>query len=784
MNFTRILNEGVDHLEDLPIDQFLEVVANLSSMTGQEKLDGANLWIGVDDDGQFFASREGKRNNAERKYKPDEWPLVSANNQFRAAHAAMLTKEQEIKRVMRTGDTVEVEVLFGRQPNSVTYGADDKSYIAFLRGVNDTPDEIADHLSQSLVNQQAQAKVEIIDTSDGQNLETRNVDITFQFISPSKIDTAKLAAESGVDPELKKLESFLNAESSMPGKTNLELSQLNLTSVQTDQRVAAKKMKADVLAQIMTQFKLPIKNALLVKSSGKSSLAAKDIKPDEDVGIEGIVLRDPNTGKQVKVVDKDVFTAINRFNQSMRGEVQSSLNTTDPDAPLESRGGLVGQLRIRIADTLGNRELAKPANVRKIMAPIKGDSATAAIKNLAKSLTAAEDFEGIKKKILAMTSETYKELAEKLAWFKENKQNYRLKLKSGKEIGLSDETVKKTLLTFAEARRNLGEQYEKMKACTTLEQLLAVLYGPSANAVHNQVQESLLFEKRKPKKSRKGTSIATGEISVTEFKGKNTLHLVNAYMATVFMTMVLFKADDKPGLKLAHDAKNYLLTKHNADMSPMNHWGTVIWRHKDFKLEPAAQLALGKVTKEIPTPWWKNLHFDFSKNNEVVIRWKEHAKTLRQLMDLSGVRSDRLNTLLDLSLRFDKLDVDEQRSALKKLIAFAHLFVSRSKLIPRLKFIEKHLKEPMAEGLLRTLAALVEDDGGSAPDGGGGFEVGQTSNGAPGGTTAASIGSNPQRLFGGKRKTELRRRDPEAIARVKKMKLKFKDPRRHTETEQ
>ena len=145
----RALSESISHIEDLPIDQFIDALRNMPGMTAQEKLDGANLWVGVDEDGQLFTSREGKRSGSDRRYKAEDWPLVSAYNQFRAAHAALELKADEIKRVLRPGDMVEAEVLFGRQPNSVTYGAGGKSYIAFLRGVNGSPDALAEQLSQT-----------------------------------------------------------------------------------------------------------------------------------------------------------------------------------------------------------------------------------------------------------------------------------------------------------------------------------------------------------------------------------------------------------------------------------------------------------------------------------------------------------------------------------------------------------------------------------------------------------------------------------------------------------
>ncbi|MBN4836381.1 hypothetical protein, partial [Enterobacter hormaechei] len=106
MILRRALSESITHIEDLPVDRFIDVLRNLSTMTAQEKLDGAPLWVGVDDEGRLYTSREGKRSDADRKYSVDDWSLVSANNQFRAAHAALSQYADQIKQVLQSGDTV------------------------------------------------------------------------------------------------------------------------------------------------------------------------------------------------------------------------------------------------------------------------------------------------------------------------------------------------------------------------------------------------------------------------------------------------------------------------------------------------------------------------------------------------------------------------------------------------------------------------------------------------------------------------------------------------------
>lgn len=761
----RALSESISHIEDLPIGEFIDALRDLPNMTGQEKLDGANLWLGVDEDSRMFTSREGKRSGADRLYEPDEWSQVSVFDQFRAAHAALQQVEDQIKRIMRPGDTVEVEVLYGRQPNSVTYGAAGKSYIAFLRGVNDTPNEIADHLSQSLKNQQVEAEFKGVVSSDGKEIEVRTLREPFQFTSPQKIDAAELN-NPDVNKRLTALEKFLAQSSEIQEMTNMQLAVVSLTSIPKENREAVKAARTELLGMIQTEYKLPIKSALLDKIVRKirSGLSDDKMSDGEDIGIEGIVLRDAN-GKQLKIVDKDVFLAINRFNQAARGEVQGALNTTDPEAGLSARGGLLGQMRIDIATILGNRELAKGASARKILEPIKGDTPEEAIKNLAKSIN-IEDFQQVRMKVLGAVSASAKSLDTKLQEFKDNRDEYRLKLKNGKEMKLSDETVKKTLVWFAEARRNMTQLFDKLKAAKTLPQLLAVMYGSVAKSIHQKesLDEGLILE-------------GGGEFDLSTFSRKDTFHLMNEYLVHVMMAMLIFHVDDKPGMRWLKDHRGYKLKAHSHNMSPLNHWGFVIWRANNPKvvkqIGQKVSTEIRQATKGIPGPWWRYLHMDFSYNKDVKVNWAEHKKTLERLITLAGLRSNRLNSLLDEIVGFPKLTLSGQKRAAKKLNAMALRFTSHSSLYVRTRMIAKKLKDEeqkmgITEGLLREISAITEEGEGGGEAFAGSAVAAQAS------TSAGAISSLPVKIGDMRRRIEKRKRAPE----VKGLTTKFPDPRK------
>jgi len=773
MKIHRLLSESITHIEDLPVDRFIDVLKNLSSMTAQEKLDGANVWVGVDEDGRMYTSREGKRANADRKYSPDDWSLVSANNQFRAAHAALQQYTGQIKQVLQPGDTVEVEVLFGRQPNSVTYGASGKSYVAFLRGVNETSDDKALELAKALDNKEAEAKVKIVDTQDGEQIDEVSGSFPFQFVSPHTIDSAKLAAETQVQSKLDSLEKFLQGKSQINSMTNWQLMSVNLQQVPKENRASVKQARAELMAEVQTKYKLPIKQVLLDKVTTKSKLADDS---EDGIGIEGIVLRDPETGDQIKIVDKDVFTTINKFNQHPRQIIQSALNTVDPDSPVESRGGLLGQLRINIAELLGNRELAKASNARKAMEPFKGDSPEQTIKNFVDSMKGIDDYQAVKKKILAMTAQTAQDLKTKLQEFKDNRDAYLLKLKNGKEIGLSDDVVKRTLLTFAEAKKNLTSLFDKIKATKSLAQLIAVLYGSQAKILHQtqNLEESLVFEKSAP---------LFGDISKDEYK-KDTYHLLNSYLAVVLLSTLVHYENDVQGLRFLRDRAHMMLKSWSDRMSPLNHWGYAIWRNTkpDVKkiLDKKTQAEVHQVTKAILPIAWKNLHRELSYSKDVKIHWEEHHKMLLRLVNLAGLRSDRLNRLLDWIFNWPTLAYDDKVKALNGLYLFSMRFVPKSVLFVRLRIIQQNLllnatgmnDQMVTEGsLLKTISSLTEE--GEGGDVGADTQQGHPVSVA---TTSANVASLPVRV--GNRQIIKRKRNPES---VKRLTMKFPDPRKDQE---
>ena len=54
------LNEGIQHIEALPVRDFINAIENVANFTASEKLDGSNLTFGFENNGRYYTSREAK----------------------------------------------------------------------------------------------------------------------------------------------------------------------------------------------------------------------------------------------------------------------------------------------------------------------------------------------------------------------------------------------------------------------------------------------------------------------------------------------------------------------------------------------------------------------------------------------------------------------------------------------------------------------------------------------------------------------------------------------------
>jgi hypothetical protein len=159
---------------------------------------------------------------------------------------------------------------------------------------------------------------------------------------------------------------------------------------------------------------------------------------------------------------------------------------------------------------------------------------------------------------------------------------------------------------------------------------------------------------------------------------------------------------------------------------------------------------------------------DLSYGRDKPIDWVEHRKALTILQHTHGMYSDRINTLLDSTFRYDTLTFDEKVKYHTKLFYYIQQFIPTSPLRYRLRVIYDQLllnangqNDQMVQEmkLIKQVSAITEDDVGAAGGGDGGVSAGNVANSGVA-TSAESVASYPQRIFSGKHMITRRQRNP------------------------
>lgn len=483
------LSEGITHIHDqtVPVEDFINALKNIRDFTVTEKVDGANLWFGLDMQGNLYTSRGGKGGG--EFYDQSDWGSDFKDTGFKSAHAALKDREGEIKRsgAMKPGDVVEVEILFGDKPNAIPYWP---NQIIFLRPIAGDPD--IEKLADTMEGKTAFAEVENVPyTEDGETIQRHDEahKWTFAKVQEYDVDMDEVAAE--LDRYIKKMEKFLyapniaklelkNDAGETENPSNIEV--LALRGTKPEIKAAKEKIK-DVIdgpaddsgkrsSNPSSGFRFEIKEFLLNKlvRSAQSNLGPSL----KDGGwIEGVVLRRSGAGKDggdqlFKVVDQDIFTAVNQFNH----QVRSFLTTKHkgPDAP-EDAAGILGNLIRGMASELGHPQLGTIQASRYLK-----KLGTTAEEQMA-SITDEMNFDKVKAEWRRKITKAHKVVQSLL---KQYNQQYKDKsfVDAAGRTHKYDETIhKRTLQVFAELNRDFADWIQTVNSATKPEELVMLLVG-------------------------------------------------------------------------------------------------------------------------------------------------------------------------------------------------------------------------------------------------------------------------------------------------------------------
>ena len=446
------LSKGISHIEDLPVAEFIKTLNNLHEYSFTEKLDGAQILFGIDENG-FYTSRETK--GGVRIYEEKEYGVGFPSTYMRSSHRLL---EQVIPLLreagLRLGDQVEAEVLYGELPNVVRYSAD-TNYLIFLRTTEGQVN--IDQLKQKLDGQSIPISLLTPYTPDGRFIELREETNNWKFSRAPRIffDIQKLY--KALSPDVRKLDSYLKEDSGIKGVSNLVLSTVPLNKcpewceIQNWKtiKVLVKEKREEINNTIQEQHITGIKKILLNHTVRNQHSAFGPLF--EDGGwIEGVVLKHKISGKMLKIVDKNVFGAIRENAWKERNILTEAAKSVD------GNHSFLAEMYVTLATSLGHPELG-----------------TIQAKNYLKKIGTKTD------RIVSFISEgiDFKEVRNYWMWLLEQRENQlQIRLEEYEKEKESPSAIKeRTLQTFASTFEKIFILQEATLHSTSGEDLVVAL---------------------------------------------------------------------------------------------------------------------------------------------------------------------------------------------------------------------------------------------------------------------------------------------------------------------
>lgn len=439
---------SIKHIDELTATDMMRVVKSLPSSTTTLKYDGANLWFGIDQQG-VFVSRAGKNKSASRIYTPGDFEAVAPNDQFVASLQALQAVGTKLSEVLDDGDLVEVEVIFGKQPNVIEYNnTDELAQIILIRGVNGTPYEKVVKLGSSLANETISVEANIRTSNDGVNVEIQNKTITFTISTIKRYDTAKIVKSTDIAANVLELQKAMDALSGIPEQTNaqLELSKTTETNkrAKIDCEIALRKRKKSLKMAIY-------------------GIMSKFFK--QDGLIEGFVIS--LNDEMYKIVDTDVFIPIKNFFQKGRKQAICAVLTTAPTADMLKRGGIVGDTLIQIATVLGNPDFARAQTVKTSLDDLGYAEFIKQFK--------INDFNATKIKIIKILENGIKLLLINNSRFQTSKGGT-IKVNDS-VVAYSSSVIDKTNVASAEAVQKMTQMKNNVVSAKTADDIISAVFG-------------------------------------------------------------------------------------------------------------------------------------------------------------------------------------------------------------------------------------------------------------------------------------------------------------------
>ena len=341
--------KGIPHLDDLNPFEFKYWVKKLNTndVVITQKLDGTFNMSVTKAAGKLFYSRLSKGQS--KVFDDKSLPDMPRFDPLRAACKALNseTVQNVLLSVLNEGESVDIEVLYGPQPNTIEYHLD-KNYIVFLRVINKSGTR--NYAIDDIINKLNDATVTV--TIDVKKFNWNNTEYTevpeiqtWGFTTPGVLSSAAFndgAFQQSIEKYIEEFNEWLRKNSYISSMTNEDLLNVQLNKIAVNDREAYKDARAQAIAKA-SDYKSKIKKLINEQAKNAMNFA---IGGEEQ---EGLVVRDTSTGSMTKIVDKEEFTQKNRHNWKYRELAEDGLSCDDGTFV----HGVVDSFFITLADTFG-----------------------------------------------------------------------------------------------------------------------------------------------------------------------------------------------------------------------------------------------------------------------------------------------------------------------------------------------------------------------------------------------------------------------------------------------
>lgn len=491
-------SSSIMHIDDADLDLYIDFISNLYNMQCTAKLDGSNLRFGLDESGKFYTSRESKSGGiASKKYSADDYDIsTGAGVTFRNAHIVLEKCIDIITQCLSYDSAIDVEVLFGRQPNVIVYGKNNKSYVCLIKPIKidkKSYDEFK-KLERLLAGKQLQIEELNLISNDGITTEQISKTGDWEIGTADYVDMASVKNDEGLNTLIVNLIDFAGIENNHAAAvlnkkiTNKQIVLNMISSYKASERNTMMLIRNSVKLTI-DSYKREIKEYIIKNYNNKLIPKYQDpnIPDDEKLGVEGLVFTS-SLNKIFKIVDTEVFTAVNKFYYAERYKIYGLIKTLDEDKDISLRGGLFGQMMIELMEYMECKNLALPRSASAYFKSLNSNDKYELVNTLVNNYSHSKhlEYHQFSRDIINIIAKNVIALDDSLDNFMRNYNSYSLQLPSGKVVKYNKAIVDRTLLQYAQCFSKIDMLLNRISKAETMHDVFIAVFNDSINKITNK----------------------------------------------------------------------------------------------------------------------------------------------------------------------------------------------------------------------------------------------------------------------------------------------------------